>query len=259
MIVSLLPSRVTVTGTTNLPPSLAITPTVTSSLACNSSPFTLTLFFTKVSSSGVNLSPATGSFEIGTGWVESVTVNLNGSDFLVTSTLIVSLLPSRVTVTETTVLSCSCVTFPNSTLSPSFNDSPLTSKFSLIFSLSSSFKSSPTVGVFGISIGFAGSFTPTVNTWSFLTTGTSIISFDPSSYVTSTSTTFVPGVLPSLIAPSFRISFLAGCGCPSGTVTASLIAVLSASLSTFVAVFGSTEISTAPPVTVGVACSALVL
>ena len=179
------------TGTTNLPSSLAITPTVTSSLACNSSPFTLTLFFTKVSSSGVNLSPATGSFEIDTGWVESVTVNLNGSDFLVTSTLIVSLLPSRVTVTGTTVLSWSCVTLPNSTLSPAFNDSPLTSKFSLIFSLSSSFKSSPTVGVFGISIGFAGSFTPTVNTWSFLTTGTSTVFVIPSR-VTFTGTTFLP-------------------------------------------------------------------
>ena len=190
-IVFATPSRVTVTGTTFLPSFSVIFPYSTVSVSFSASPFAVTFSFTFAWSSAVKLSPATGDFEISAGFVASFTANVNSSACLMTSTSIVFATPSRVTVTETTVLSCSCVTLPNSTLSPSFNDSPLTSKFSLTFSLSSSFKSSPIVGVFGISIGFVESFTPTVNTWSFLTTGTSTVFVIPSR-VTFTGTTFLP-------------------------------------------------------------------
>ena len=95
--------------------------------------------------------------------------------------------------------------------------------------------------------------------FSFLT-GTSISSFDPSGYVTSTTTTFLPvfAPVPSTIAPSFLTCLSVGCGWSFGTSTASVIAFLSAS-ATFLSFAGSTLTGTSPDVTVGVDLSASVL
>ena len=78
-------------------------------------------------------------------------------------------------------------------------------------------------------------------------TGTSISSFDPSGYVTSTTTTFLPAFpsFPSTISPSFLTTLVFGSGCPFGTSTASVIAFLSAS-ATLGALDGSTLTGTPP-------------
>ena len=98
--------------------------------------------------------------------------------------------------------------------------------------------------------------------FSFLT-GTSISSFDPSGYVTSTTTTFLPAFapVPSTIVPSFLTCLSVGCGWSFGTSTASVIAFLSFCSVTFVAFVGSTPTGTPPAVvtsslTFGVALSA---
>ena len=90
-------------------------------------------------------------------------------------------------------------------------------------------------------------------------TGTSISSFDPSGYVTSTTTTFLPAFapVPSTIDPSFLTCLSVGCGWSFGTSTAFVIAFLSAS-ATFLSVAGSTLTGTSPDVTVGVDLSASV-
>ena len=127
----------------------------------------------------------------------------------------------------------------------SFSDlvKPLSSSISFFSSSAASVKSA-----FALSLSVA-----------FLT-GTSISSFDPSGYVTSTTTTFLPAFapVPSTIAPSFLTCLSFGCGCPSGTTTAFVIAFLSTS-ATFLSFAGSTLTGTSPDVTVGVDLSASVL
>ena len=76
-IVFATPSRVTVTDTTFLPSFSLIGPYVTLSVGLRASPFAVTFSFTFAWSASVKLSPATGAFEISTGFVASFTANAN--------------------------------------------------------------------------------------------------------------------------------------------------------------------------------------
>ena len=171
--------------------------------------------------------------------------------------MIVSLLPSRVTVTGTTVLPSAVVsTLPITTVSLSFNGAPSTVKFSFTVFWSAGVNAVPAVGVPVISTGFVESFTPTVNAFSFLTTGTSTVSLLPSPYVTSTLTTGFP----SLLAPPFNVWFVPGTTLPpstssfpvtvvpSGTVTACLIFSTSSGFVTFEFSAGTSLNSAVPAV-----------
>ena len=91
------PSRVTVTGTTFLPFLSSIGPYVTLSVGLSDSPFAVTFSFTFAWSASVKFSPATGAFEISTGFVASLTANANS----LTSTSTIWYTLSRPTVTGT--------------------------------------------------------------------------------------------------------------------------------------------------------------
>ena len=96
-IVFATPSRVTVTGTTFLPFLSSIGPYVTVSVGLSDSPFAIIFSFTFAWSASVKLSPATGAFEISTGFVASFTANVNS----LTSTSTIWYTLSRPTVTGT--------------------------------------------------------------------------------------------------------------------------------------------------------------
>ena len=138
-----------------------------------------------------------------------------------------------------------------------FDLSSSTCFFNASFSLLDNALSS-SISAFSASAAFVRSAFALSLSVAFLT-GTSISSFDPSGYVTSTTTTFLPAFapVPSTIAPSFLTCLSVGCGWSFGTSTASVIAFLSVS-ATFLSVAGSTLTGTSPVVTVGVDLSASV-
>ena len=129
----------------------------------NALPFAVTFSFTFAWSSAVKFSPATGAFEISTGFVASFTAKVKSSAFLVTSTSIVFATPSRVTVTGTTFLPFLSSIGPYVTLSVGLSDSPFAVTFSFTFAWSASVKFSPATGAFEISTGFVASFTANAN------------------------------------------------------------------------------------------------
>ena len=143
MIVSVLPSRVTVTGTTFVPFSSLTFPITTLSFPVNSVPSTLTFSFTLSWSSFVKSSPIVGSVETSTGFVESFNVNFNA---LATSTSISLAISPRVTVTLTYFLPCLSVIFPYSIDSSSAKSFSFAFTFAFTNTLSSTDKSAPSVG-----------------------------------------------------------------------------------------------------------------